>query len=329
MAILDHWHPAWRSRDLRKQPVEVQIDGQSIALFRVDKTRVGAVDNACIHRRMKLSRGKVAGGKIHCPYHGWAYDADGNGESPGCPKIECHTTSYETREAHGVVWLRNHGAHTTFPLLDVEGWYPFLQQRFTALAPVELTLDNFTEVEHVPFVHDVFGHALAHLKDVTVKTEPTDSTVRVINQGPHQQLPWWMRIWLGIRKSYHFHNDWTTYFSPVYTVFDHWWSSPDTGRESMVRYRVLIFYVPVAERETTVWVLGYVRTRWFTPMLWLRLFRWIMAHETAKEISKDMEVLKGLASYNPSLDGMKLGRFDRALGLHRERIQRIYRDGVD
>jgi phenylpropionate dioxygenase-like ring-hydroxylating dioxygenase large terminal subunit len=328
MAILDHWHPVCRTDDLRQKPLAVQIDGQSIALFRADKGQIGAVNDTCIHRRMRLSLGKVANGKLYCPYHGWAFDACGQGESPGSPKMEGRTTSYETREAYGMVWVRARGAPTAFPHLDVDGWYPYLRHRFTAPAPVELTLDNFTEVEHVPFVHDLFGHDLAHLKDVTVKTEPTDRAVRVMNQGPHQQVPWWMRLWLGIRKRYHFHNDWTTYFSPLYTLFDHWWSDPDSGRESMVRYRVVIFYFPASDRETTLWVLGYARTRWFTPMLWLRLFRWIMARETVKEIGKDMEVLKGLASYNPSLEGMKLGRFDRALGLHRERIQRIYRGGA-
>jgi phenylpropionate dioxygenase-like ring-hydroxylating dioxygenase large terminal subunit len=329
MAILDHWHPVCRIDEPNQKPIAVQIDGHSIALFRAAKGQFGAVDDTCIHRRMKLSLGKVANGKLHCPYHGWAFDACGHGESPGSPKMEGRTKSYETREAHGVVWLRNWGARTAFPQLDVEGWYPFLQHRFTAPAPVELTLDNFTEVEHVPFVHDVFGHDLAHLNDVTVKTEATDRAVRVINRGPHQQVAWWMRLWLGIGRRFHFTNDWTTYFSPLYTVFDHWWSDPETGRESMVRYRVAIFYFPVSERETTVWVLGYARTRWLPPMLWLRLFRRIMAHVTAKEIRKDMEVLRELASYNPSLEGMKLGRFDRALGLHRERIRRIYRDGSE
>ena len=329
MAILDHWHPVCRSADLGDKPVGVRIDGQAIALFRANKDQIGAVDDTCIHRRMKLSLGKVAGGKLRCPYHGWAFDACGHGESPGTPKMEGHTVSYETREAYGVVWLRRRGAQTEFPNLDVQGWYPFMQRQFTAPAPVELALDNFTEVEHVPFVHDVFGHDLEHLKDVTVKIEPLDGTVRIINQGPHQQVAWWMRLWLGIRRRYHFHNDWTTYFSPLYTVFDHWWSDPDSGRQSMVRYRVAVFYFPASDQETILWVLGYARTRWFAPMFWLRLFGGIMARLTTKEIGKDVEVMKGLASYNPSLEGMKLSRFDRALGLHRERIERIYRAGSE
>jgi hypothetical protein len=97
----------------------------------------------------------------------------------------------------------------------------------------------------------------------------------------------------------------------------------------MVRYRVAVFYFPASDQETILWVLGYARTRWFAAPFWLRLFGWIMDRETTREIGQDVEVLKGLASYDPSLEGMKLSRFDRALGLHRERIQRIYRALAD
>jgi hypothetical protein len=43
------------------------------------------------------------------------------------------------------------------------------------------------------------------------------------------------------------------------------------------------------------------------------------------EIKLDVKVLEGLADKDPSMDGMKLSRFDRVLGLNRERIERIYR----
>ena len=43
------------------------------------------------------------------------------------------------------------------------------------------------------------------------------------------------------------------------------------------------------------------------------------------EIRLDVKVLEGLADKNPSIEGMKLSRFDRVLGLNRDRIERIYR----
>jgi len=36
-------------------------------------------------------------------------------------------------------------------------------------------------------------------------------------------------------------------------------------------------------------------------------------------------MLAHLADYNPTLDGMKLSRFDKVMGLTRERIRTIYR----
>ena len=39
----------------------------------------------------------------------------------------------------------------------------------------------------------------------------------------------------------------------------------------------------------------------------------------------DVRILEGLADKNPSIEGMKLSRFDRVLGLNRERIESIYR----
>ena len=59
----------------------------------------------------------------------------------------------------------------------------------------------------------------------------------------------------------------------------------------------------------------------------MRLFRWLMRKHLAKEIGFDMDILNGLANYETSLEGMKLSRFDRVLGLNRERIERIYRSG--
>jgi vanillate O-demethylase monooxygenase subunit len=44
-----------------------------------------------------------------------------------------------------------------------------------------------------------------------------------------------------------------------------------------------------------------------------------------REVALDCKILDDLADKRPQLEGMKLGRFDRALGLNRERIERIYR----
>jgi hypothetical protein len=60
----------------------------------------------------------------------------------------------------------------------------------------------------------------------------------------------------------------------------------------------------------------------------VRFFKWLLRSRIDHEIGLDVRVLEGLADKNPSIEGMKLSRFDRVLGLNRERIERIYRGSV-
>ena len=57
----------------------------------------------------------------------------------------------------------------------------------------------------------------------------------------------------------------------------------------------------------------------------LRISKWIFRREVDREVRQDIAMLEHMADKNPNIDGMKLSRFDRVLGLTRERIQRIYR----
>jgi hypothetical protein len=50
-----------------------------------------------------------------------------------------------------------------------------------------------------------------------------------------------------------------------------------------------------------------------------------MRRQLDAEIQLDVALVENLASHDPSIVGMKLGRFDRVLALNRERIARVYR----
>ena len=53
-----------------------------------------------------------------------------------------------------------------------------------------------------------------------------------------------------------------------------------------------------------------------------------MRRKLDHEIRLDVRILEGLASQSTRLEGMKLSRFDKVLGLNRERIERIYRGKI-
>jgi phenylpropionate dioxygenase-like ring-hydroxylating dioxygenase large terminal subunit len=328
MAMIDHWHPVLKSNELGNKPVGIQLDGHAIVLYRTRPDTVAALADECPHRRLKLSLGEVVGEKLRCRYHGWTFDCQGQGQSPGTPKLEACVTAYDTAEAFGAIWVKSKHSNPEFPRIEAPGYLPICTLRHQARAPLELALDNFSEIEHTPTTHAVFGYDLDRMAEVKVRCEPTETTVRVTNTGPCKPVGPLLHFLIGIRKGYYFNSDWTTYFSPVYMEIDHWWSNPVTARESKARWRVYVFFTPIDATQTQIMTFAYGRSDWpVGPAGGLRMFRWLMRRHLAKEIGADLDILNGLANYETSLEGMKLSRFDRVLGLNRERIERVYRGG--
>lgn len=325
MAVIDHWHPVVLSWQLRHKPRAATIDGQEIVVFRTRSGRVAALDEVCPHRRMRLSLGCVVGDRLQCKYHGWTFATDGQGESPGTPKLHACATSYEAREEYGAVWVRRAGASTEFPVFDRAGYHAMGVLTHHIKAPLELVVDNFTEIEHTPTTHGIFGYTLEAMPQVRVTHEVTDTTVRTINVGPSKSLPWPLPQLIGIRPGDQFIDDWTTRFSPVYSCFDHEWGDPTTGRRGRVGWRLYIVWTPIGPSETLATTFCFARSTYPGPAGGLNLFKWLMRRLIHKEIGLDVAILEGLASHDTSIAGMKLSRFDRALGLNRERIATIYR----
>jgi phenylpropionate dioxygenase-like ring-hydroxylating dioxygenase large terminal subunit len=324
MAALDHWHPVLSSKRLRRGPVAVRLAGKQLALFRGADGQVGAFEDCCPHRRMKFSLGKVDGCRLRCAYHGWTFDRDGNGESPGTPKLQALATALSATERFGFVWVKSRDSEPQFPRFDVDGWYNVCNLEHTVRAPLEVTLDNFCEIEHTPTTHQFFGYELDRMHEVQVRFEPTDTSVRVINVGPPKRIGPVYRFLLGIKRHYEFNDDWTTFFSPVYSVYDHWWADPVTGRDSRVRWRLYIFFTPLDERATRITTFAFMKSRYWASNFVLWLGKWLMRMKLDYEIRLDIRILEGLADQRADLEGMKLSRFDKVLGLNRERIVRVY-----
>jgi len=325
MTALDHWHPVLLSEKLRNKPVGVRVAGQEIVLFRGEKGCIGALKDRCPHRRMRLSMGTVVKRRLQCMYHGWSFDCQGAGESPGSPKLFAQAGKFDAVEKHGAIWVKSADSTPVFPPVETDGYYNVCNLQHTVKAPLELVLDNFTEIEHTPTTHAFFGYPLERMHEVEVEFVTTDSSVRVINRGPSKPISFILRLLLGIKRRYEFRDDWTTFFSPVYSVYDHWFEDPLTGKKGMVDWRLFIFFVPMCDNETSLITLAYTKSRYPGPAGCMRLFKWLMRKKLDHEICLDVRILENLVDYNTSIEGMKLSRFDKVLGLNRERIVRIYR----
>jgi phenylpropionate dioxygenase-like ring-hydroxylating dioxygenase large terminal subunit len=331
MGVFDHWHPILSARHLRRRPLAVQLNNLKLVLFRTASGQLAALADSCPHRRMRLSLGRVVGEQLQCPYHGWNFDGRGADQSPGTPKLHATAVAFHAVERLGVIWVKSaqsRPAFPVFPTLEKERYFHLCTLHHEIRAPLEVTVDNFCEIEHTPTTHAFFGYELDRMPEVQVRFETTDNTVRVINHGPPKRMAWIYRRLLGVGAHDFFYDDWTTHFSPVYSIYDHWWADPATGKESLVRWKLFIFFTPRDAHTTALTTFVFTKSRYPGPAGCMRAVRWLLRRKIDYEIRLDQFILEGLADQSAALDGMKLSRFDKVLALNRERIDRVYR-GLD
>lgn len=329
--MLSHWHPVLRSQDLpRDRAVAVKIAGNEMALFRIGDGRIGAVEDRCVHRRMRLSLGKVRDGRVVCPYHGWSYCADGQGESPSTPRMHACITSFECAEAYGSIWIKDRSTPQDLPKLEMEGWDFVGPAVHHAQAPLQLLIDNMSEIEHTVSTHRHFGFDPARTNEAVLEYEADDDSVMVRSHGPAKMPPVLTRLTAWVRPGDRFHSNYTFHFDPPRTAVTHFWVDPRTGRERLAQYHVRVYFVPVDERQTTIVSFAFLKLRKRPVIRRLgTLTRWFIRQRVRETIEEDIFLVENLADQSTAMDGMKLGRFDAILGMTRERLDRIYyRNGV-
>ena len=162
MSLKDYWYIAAESHEIKNKPLAISTMGEHMVLFRSEDGKVAALEDRCSHRNMALSAGKVSGGCVTCPYHGWQFDAAGRcvqipslGSSKRLPNHGVR--AYPVRELDGYVWVYPgesipESAPFHFPNYAADGWTSFrMRTRFQA--SVESCLENFLDCPHTVYVH--------------------------------------------------------------------------------------------------------------------------------------------------------------------------------
>ncbi|MBX9825462.1 MAG: Rieske 2Fe-2S domain-containing protein [Xanthobacteraceae bacterium] len=140
-----HWIPAVLSEQVAEPdgaPVRAQLLGEKLVVFRDSNGKLGALAEACPHRKASLffARNEECG--LRCLYHGWKFDVEGNViDMPSEPKESKFTervkhTAYPVREAGGFVWVYL-GPAEEIPELEAPPWAPTADVR-VAIARIEL-----------------------------------------------------------------------------------------------------------------------------------------------------------------------------------------------
>jgi nitrite reductase/ring-hydroxylating ferredoxin subunit len=106
-----YWYPVEYDHAVAPgQVVEIKCKLGSVALFRGRDGRLGAVEDRCAHRQVKLSSGRVEDCRITCRYHGWSYETDGRlagipHELFGKSFPTVHLRSYPVESRYGFIWV--------------------------------------------------------------------------------------------------------------------------------------------------------------------------------------------------------------------------------
>lgn len=316
------FHPVMASSALKGKPVPVRIAGRGYVLFRDREGQPAALLDRCAHRFAPLSRGRVrADGRLACPYHGWHYDAAGRGCNPQQRALaKCDVPSFQVVERHGYLWMAAREAPPgEFPTMEWEGYE--LAGSFTALfeAPIHVALANFSEDEHLPYVHTRLGWDERGLSEVTFEADNYDDRTEVRYTGP--QRPSLLLRSLLVNSGDTFHNHWVTRFDPLRHLYSFHWTDRETGEMRPLRMRTMIFQTPETERTTRFHVFLFLSLRdsglrFLLPVI-KRAAVWLGRHE----VEDDRRLTRMMADAPPEMKGMRLDKYDKPV-IHNHRLLR-------
>ncbi|NMG65405.1 Rieske 2Fe-2S domain-containing protein [Azoarcus indigens] len=122
-----YWQPVALTDELAgERPVRaVRLMGQDFVLFRDEKGELGMLDRDCPHRGADLAYGRLEGGGLRCPFHGWLFDTKGTClETPAepvgsklCTRIK--QSAYPVVEKSGIIFAYlGEGEPPAFPEFD-------------------------------------------------------------------------------------------------------------------------------------------------------------------------------------------------------------------
>lgn len=188
-APLNAWYVAAWDHELRHELLPRQISGKAVVMYRCSDGRAVAMEDACWHRLLPLSMGKLQGDRLECGYHGLVYSPEGRcTHMPFQDKIPASACvrAYPLVERNRFAWIWMGDPALADPAKipdlywnDDPGWVGdavVLRQEFDW----RLLLDNLMDLTHETFVHTstIGNRAVTEAPFETTSTEDTVTVTR-------------------------------------------------------------------------------------------------------------------------------------------------------
>ncbi len=247
--MINDWHVVATSQNLIEGKIlKVRLLGEDILLWRNGKQAL-AWEDRCPHRGASLTKGWIEKDSIVCPYHGLAFSSEGK-----CSHIPAHpekvppkrskacVKTYHLKERYGMVWVCLGTPQQDVPLFqewDNPQYYnKFFFDGVHHRSSAPRTLENFIDVNHVPFVHNGTLGNPEYAITSSYKVEVKEDGIHIHEAGAWQVDP--KMNGAGSNESANFH-----VLRPLTACL---------RRETEAGHMIIFFTVtPVDEEECLAW----------------------------------------------------------------------------
>ncbi len=163
--IRNAWYVGAQAREIDHALLGRRILGQPILFYRTKAGEVVALHDACPHRFMPLSKGRLIEDNVRCLYHGSLFDPTGAClEVPSQPNIppKCIVKTYPVVERHKWVWIwMGDPAKADAALIPDESYlgfgvegYSTIEHRYRHVkGRYGLCNENLIDDTHITFLH--------------------------------------------------------------------------------------------------------------------------------------------------------------------------------
>ena len=182
------WYVVAQSQQISDKLLSLKLLGEQLLFYRNSVGEVVALEDACPHRKLPLSMGKLKGDYVQCGYHGLTFDACGRCvDAPTQDKIpgNAFVRSYPVIEKYQLVWiwmgqpeLAEVKLIPEFDDYDNPDWGLTDGGMLECRCHYLYLLDNLLDPSHVAWVHET-SFASSGTEDVPLMIEDTEKGVLV------------------------------------------------------------------------------------------------------------------------------------------------------
>ena len=162
--IRNTWYVAARCEDITQTLTPRTLLGEAVVIYRASSGTVYALEDACPHRKLPLSKGQLDNDRIVCGYHGLTFDGTGTcvaaPTQPDAIPNRARVRRYPIEERYGFVWIWMGDAEAADPglILDIPNyddptWGKTDRGALDIRCHYLWVTDNLLDPSHVAWVH--------------------------------------------------------------------------------------------------------------------------------------------------------------------------------